>query len=454
MTTDPPDRPLEEPVSDEPTPTEPQPAVEEPTSPVLVDEPITESQPVEPIAQPGTPWPAAGGYGTPPPTVPPPVVPSPAPAMAPARPAPWKQFIAGALVGALVGGATAGGIFLATKDDSTTSRTVIVRSGAASGRNTSVIAEPKDIQGILAKIEPAVVAIRTGDAVDATLFPNGSDSGSGAAGTGFVVSSDGVVVTNNHVIANAGGRIQVAFSDGSIKKARVLGRSPENDLAVLKVDATGLPTAKLGNSDALAVGDQVVAIGNALALEGGLSVTRGIISAKGRTVQEESGNTIIDALQTDAAINPGNSGGPLVNSNGEVVGINTALAGGSQNVGFAISINGAKRIVDELSQGKAVKTAFLGVQTTEVTPEIVNQLNLGTKSGVVVVKVTAGSGAAAAGLKADDVIVQVAGKKVTTPEGVAAEIRRHQPGDKLNVTIERGGKRQTISVTLGVRPSR
>ena len=159
-----------------------------------------------------------------------------------------------------------------------------------------------------------------------------------------MISSDGVIVTNNHVVEDAGGQIEVAFTDGTSKSAKVLGRSVENDLAVLKVDATGLPVAKLGSSDKLQVGDEVIAIGNALALEGGLSVTRGIISAKDRTVPEESGATLYGVLQTDAAINPGNSGGPLVNSNGEVVGINTAIADPqeAQNVGFAISIDAAK----------------------------------------------------------------------------------------------------------------
>jgi S1-C subfamily serine protease len=360
----------------------------------------------------------------------------------------WKQFVAGALIGALVGGATAGGIYLATKDDTST-RTVIVRSSSGSSRNTSAIAEPRDIQGILAKVEPAVVAIRTGGAIE------GVDSNTGGAGTGFVISPDGVVVTNNHVIEGANGEIEVAFTDGTSEKATVLGRSTENDLAVLKVDGSGLPVAKLGSSDTLQVGDEVIAIGNALALEGGLSVTRGIISAKDRTVPEETGSTLYSVLQTDAAINPGNSGGPLVNSDGEVVGINTAIADPTeaQNVGFAISIDMAKSVIDDLRSGREVKTAFLGVVTQQVTAAVAKELSLSTNTGVVVRRVNSGSAADSAGLKTDDVIITIAGNPVTSPDSLAAQVRKLKPGDKVDVLIERGGAQETVSVTLGTRPT-
>jgi serine protease Do len=312
-----------------------------------------------------------------------------------------------------------------------------------------VIAEPHDIQGILAKVEPSVVAIRTGGAV------TGDGSSGGGAGTGFVISPDGIIVTNNHVVADAGGQIEATFTDGTSKKAKVLGRSTDNDLAVLKVDAAGLPVAKLGSSDKLQVGDEVIAIGNALALEGGLSVTRGIISAKGRTVPEETGATLFGVLQTDAAINPGNSGGPLVNSDGEVVGINTAIADPqeAQNVGFAISIDAAKSVIDDLRVGKQVQTPFLGVATQEVTPAVAKELNLKTDTGAVIRKVTAGSGAALAGLKANDVIMAVGGTQVSTPEQVAGAIRGSKPGAKVDLLIERDGAQKTVSVTLGTRPS-
>ncbi len=387
------------------------------------------------------------GRGPSGPASPPPPPPSTPGRTTPSRPGAWKQFVAGALVGALVGGLTAGGIYVATKDDNP-SRTVIVRQSNDAARNTSAIAEPSDIQGILEKVEPAVVAIRTGGAA------TGDQSQGGGAGTGFVISPDGVIVTNNHVVEGAGGHIEVAFTDGTSESAKVLGRSPEYDVAVLKVNGSNLSYAKLGSSEKLQVGDEVIAIGNALALEGGLSVTRGIISAKDRTVPEQNGARLYSVLQTDAAINPGNSGGPLVNSAGEVVGINTAIADPqeAQNVGFAMSIDTVKPIVEDLRSGKKVQTAFLGVVTQEVTPALAEEENLSTNRGALVRRLTSGSAADDAGLKTGDVIVSVNGDQVGSPDELAAAVRKFKPGQKVDVRIERKGDQQTVSVTLGTRP--
>jgi len=342
---------------------------------------------------------------------------------------------------------------VATRDDHNGStRTVVVGGTARPVSNTSVIGKAKDVQAVLGRVDGAVVAVQTGSAVDQGLF-SGSGKGSGGAGTGFVISSDGVIVTNNHVVAGANGRIEVEFPDGTKQAAELLGRAPEYDLAVIKVSGHGLPTVKLGGSDSLQVGDQVVAVGNALALQGGLSVTEGIISGKGRVVpEEETGQVLYDMLQTDAAINPGNSGGPLLNANGEVVGINTALAGGSQNVGFAISIDSAKSVIDSLRRGNSVRVAFLGVETSEVTPAVAKSLQLSTKTGAVIRRATRGAAADKAGLKPNDVIVAIGGRKVSGPQDVGAEIRRFAPGDKVDVTVERGGAQTTISVTLDARP--
>jgi len=444
----------EGPVSDAPTVIEPkiEPAGIDAASVAATD--TAPAERLEVVLDGPPPWPAStpdGGRGVPP-------APSDR-APSGSRPGAWKLVFVSALVGALVGGATASGVFLATNDDEPGSRTapgsatVVGRpSDADSGppRNTSVIGEPQDIRGILAKVEPAVVAVRTGAATSDATAADGADGG---AGTGFVISSDGVIVTNNHVIEGSGGQIEVAFGDGTSLDAEVLGGSADNDLAVLKVDGKNLPVAQLGSSDSLAVGDEVVAIGNALALDGGLSVTRGIISAKGRTVPEaETGATLFNVLQTDAAINQGNSGGPLVNSAGEVVGINTALAGGSQNVGFAISIDSAKQVIDDLRQGKEVRIAFLGVESREVTPALARELDLLTKRGALIRRTTEDSGAEAAGLEANDVIVAIDGREVARPDDVAASIRRYQPGDQIEVTVERAGEQKTFTVKLGVRP--
>ena len=386
---------------------------------------------------------------TPPPSFTPP--PAPAPRSGGTS---WRQFVVGAVVGALVGGGTAAGVSLATRDDNpTSSRTVVVGAAARPVRETSTIGSTQNIQTVLTKLDGAVVAIQTGDAVDSGLFQGGS-SGSGGAGTGFVISPDGVIVTNNHVVEGAGGRIEVVFGDGTRQVAKLLGRSPQYDLAVLQVDARDLPTLKLGSSDALQVGDEVVAVGNALALDGSnLSVTKGIVSGKGRVVPEDqTGATLYDMLQTDAAINPGNSGGPLVDAEGRVIGINTALAGGSQNVGFAISIDSVKSVIQDLRDGKDVKVPFLGVESGDVTPAVVRSLNLKTKNGAVIRKVTNGTAADKAGLKPNDVITAIDGRPITGPEGVGAEIRRFSPGDVVSVTVERDGAQQDISVTLGTRP--
>ncbi len=405
----------------------------------------------EPLGPPPWPEPFPGrverrppaGSATAPPAAAAPTPPSP-------RPAGWRVALASALVGALTGAGSATGVYLATREERPAAAPVALPATRTATRPPSVIREAGRVQELVRRAEPAVVAIRTGGAVDGDVL-----GGGGGAGTGFVVHPDGIIVTNNHVVAGAGGRIEVTFSDGTSRRAEVLGRSADNDLAVLRVDATGLPTLPLGSSEAAQVGDDVVAIGNALALEGGLSVTRGIISAKKRTVSEPNGATLYDVLQTDAAINPGNSGGPLMNAAGEVIGINTAIANPStaQNVGFAISIDSARPIIEELRAGRTVRTPYLGVYMERVTPAIRNELGLRTERGAVVLRVVAGSGADEAGLRQGDVILAVADRRVAGPEDVGAAIRRFRPGDRVTVRVERQGRERDVTVTLGTRPS-
>ncbi len=456
-------------VNDSTEPTTPADALAPPSPALGTPPPAPDAAPEVTVEQPSasaddTPTaPTSPWLSTTEPTSPPPPAP-PAPrvgAVAPSRdrgPGPgWRQFVVGAVVGALVGGGTAAGVAVATRNDNSgNGRTVVVRSAAQPVRESSTIGSTKNIQTVLTKLDGAVVAVQTGDAVDSGLFDSGSGSGSGTggAGTGFVIDSSGVIVTNNHVVDGAGGRIEVVFGDGTRLKAELLGQSAQYDLAVLKVDAHNLPTLKLGSSDALQVGDEVVAVGNALALDGSnLSVTKGIISGKGRVVPEdETGNTLYDMLQTDAAINPGNSGGPLVDAEGQVIGINTALAGGSQNVGFAISIDSVKSVIQDLRDGKSVKVPFLGVESGDVTPAVVRSLNLKTKNGAVVRRVTKDTGAEKAGLKPNDVIVAIDGRTISGPQDVGAAIRRSSPGDIITVTVERDGSQQDLKVTLGTRP--
>jgi serine protease Do len=363
----------------------------------------------------------------------------------PSRPAGGRRpLLLAAVTGAVVGALVAGLLVAALQDDDQTSAGRSLEFSA----NTSKIARTGDIQEILSKVEPAVVAIRTRTlSLGDFLRPVPGEG----AGTGFVIAPDGVIVTNNHVIAGAQ-TIEVVFADDRKMPARVLGRDPTTDLAVMKVEASDLPIATLGDSSALKVGDDVIAIGNALALEGGPTVTRGIVSAEDRTITAENGLRLEHVIQTDTAINPGNSGGPLVNSAGEVVGINTAVAGDAQNIGFSIAINAAKPIIEELRQGTTRSRPFLGVKMFTVTPSIAQELGLKTESGALVAEVTAGSGAEVSGLRNGDVITSIDGKEVKAAEDVTSAVNSHQPGEEIKVAYRRGEESGEATVKLGERP--
>jgi S1-C subfamily serine protease len=379
------------------------------------------------------PWPAE------PPTVPPPPGP---PLPTPERPKRFRQFLIGALVGGLCGALVASGAYFTFgRDDNTSSIPAPTSKTNQVSRQSSTISRNGDIAGIISKVEPAVVAVTV------------NERGGQSAGTGFFLSADGYLATNAHVVATAQSA-KLQLNDGRTLDARVVGADPSADVAVLKVDAGNLPVVCTDDSNKVQVGDDVVAIGNALALEGGLSVTRGIISGPPRP-GSEIGTAIETVLQTDAAINPGNSGGPLVDSNGCVIGINTAVASGTgsqpaQNVGFAIPISSAKPVIDDIKAGR--KPAFLGVGTTDLTPELKNQLGVNVNDGAAVTDVTSGSPAADAGLKQGDVIVQIGDTQVKNSGNVATAVRKHQPGEKVTVTYVRGSDRKTADVTLVQRP--
>jgi len=355
-----------------------------------------------------------------------------------------RSTLVGALVGGLVGALAAGGLVLAFAGGGDTTTVVQPASGEAIvTRPSTEISRTGDVAAIIQKDEPAIVAITTG---------GGPGSGNGGAGTGFVITQDGYIVTNNHV-AESAAKIEVAFTNGEIASAKIVGTDPSADLAVLKVDRTGLPTVELGDSDAVQVGDEVVAIGNALALEGGLSVTRGIISGTDRDVDTEVGSSLVGMLQTDAAINPGNSGGPLLDAQGRVLGINTAIANpaSAQNVGFAIPISRAKPIIEDLRLGRAA--TFLGVSTRNVTPAAARELDLKVDAGAYVAKVTAGTPAKDAGIQEGDVIVEIGGKTIGDSGDVQTAVREHRPGDKVTVVVDRKGERKTLDATLTERPA-
>ncbi|SDX78710.1 PDZ domain-containing protein [Modestobacter sp. DSM 44400] len=304
--------------------------------------------------------------------------------------------------------------------------------------------EPGSVSDIAARVSPAVVSIEVRLA------------NAGATGSGVVVDADqGYVVTNNHVVSGAdgveGAEIRAVFSDGSGSAARIVGRDPASDIAVLKVEKPGLIAASLGSSDDVVVGDPVVAIGSPLGLAG--TVTSGIVSALDRPVrlsgEGSDTNAVINALQTDAPINPGNSGGALVDGTGAVVGINTAIAslggtgggGGSIGLGFAIPIDTVRDISEQLiSTGKAVH-ATLGVNARSVTD--------GTRDGALVVNVEPGSPGADAGIREQDVVIAVDGGQVGSSEELAVAVDAHAPGDVVTVEVVRGGSSREVQATLG-----
>jgi S1-C subfamily serine protease len=369
-----------------------------------------------------------------------------------------RAALIGGLVGALVGALAAGGIVAARSH--TTTRTVIEAPAGSDSqnRNASVIQRPGDIASILAKVRPSVVRIDvTINSSNDTSNPFGS-GGSGqeqGVGTGFIISSDGYIATNAHVVANATS-VQVKLDGGQEVAGHVVGASTQSDLAVVKINGKNLPVAELGDSDALEVGDQVVAIGNALGLEGEPTVTSGIVSGVDRVLQEPNGTNIPNCLQTDASINPGNSGGPLVNGSGQVIGINTAIADPSQsnNIGFAISINQAKTVITALQAGKQPQLAFLGISTETVGPGSQDvPSNLSVTQGAYVTSVASGSAAGKAGIRQGDVVVRIDNQAVTTSDDVINLVRRHAPGDKMTVVVNRNGTEKTFTVTLQTRSS-
>ena len=267
-----------------------------------------------------------------------------------------------------------------------------------------------------------------------------------AGGSGVIISPSGEILTNFHVVDGLRGgevALEVKTSNGKTFKATVLGKDKELDIALIKIDATHLPYASLGNSDAAKVGEWVVAIGNPLGLEH--TVTQGIISAKGRKLT----GGLESFLQTDAAINRGNSGGPLLNLLGEVIGINTAINPEGQNLGFAVPINMVKRILVDLRSGKPVSRGYLGISPQELDQDF--QTSLGVKEGVVVGEVQRGKAADKGGVQSLDVITTVDGQKIYTPDDLVASISSRRAGETVKMTVVRDGKTRELTIVLGDR---
>lgn len=342
-----------------------------------------------------------------------------------------------AVLGGLVGGA--GGYLVAARSSG---GSALLQPGTTLPQsNASLSTRPDDsVAGVAKTVIPSVVSI-------SVVTGSGGDTGSGV-----VLRSDGYILTNNHVIAAAAGgagKINVTFSDGSVRPATIVGRDTSYDLAVIKVDGGGLTAATLGNSDDVAVGDTAIAIGSPLGLQG--TVTSGIISALNRPVTAGGSgeSSFINAIQTDAAINPGNSGGPLVDAQGKVIGINSAIASlsdgssggqsGSIGLGFAIPINQAKRIAEELISTGHSTHPVIGVTLDQTF----------TGVGARVATVATGGPAAGAGIRPGDVITAVDGTTVHNAVELVVAIRANNPGDQITLTIGSGNDARKVTLTLG-----
>ena len=276
-------------------------------------------------------------------------------------------------------------------------------------------------------------------------------------GSGFVVSSDGLILTNAHVV-DGSDNVKVTLKNGRTFEGEVMGTDPLTDVAVIKIEAEDLPAVTFADSEQLQPGEWAIAIGNPLGLDN--TVTTGIVSATGRSsAQVGVADKRVSFIQTDAAINPGNSGGPLLNAKGEVIGINTAIIQNAQGIGFAIPVNTARNIAEELIAKGKVDHPFLGIQMLTITPELKEQLktsqNIGVEaeSGILIVDVVPNSPANKAGLRAGDVIQTIAGQTVTQPDEVQQAVEKTKVGDKLTLGLQRDAKQANIAVTVGILPT-
>ena len=328
--------------------------------------------------------------------------------------------------------------------------------------SASVLFDEQGVIDVYELVSPAVVEVSTSRGAGGDLRGSGG-------GSGFVIDSEGHIVTNNHVVASATS-VKVRFIDGTSADAEVLGRNPAGDQALLKVDLSavaGITPVVLGDSSALRPGQMAIAIGNPFGLEG--SVTVGVVSALGRDPPSSVGRRIPNVIQTDALINPGNSGGPLLDSNGAVVGINTAiqvspLGGANRGIGFAVPVNDLKEALPDLKAGNVLRPPWIGIRAADVDGELADRLGLGVDRGAYVTGVMAGSPAEDAGLvesgigargrpaAGGDVIIAVDGAGVDTTAELIAELNGKQPGDRVTLTVVRGGETIDVQVTLGEWP--
>src|SRR5262245_27621586 len=302
-----------------------------------------------------------------------------------------------------------------------------------------------DWVAVAGAVKPAVVNVTAEQRAGTGRFSPQPGQGAVGRGSGFIITSDGYILTNNHVVDGAT-RIGIRLDDGREMDARVVGRDPQTDLALVKIDAANLPVIPLGDSSALRVGEPVMAVGNPFGLE--QTVTTGIVSATGRVIGEGAYD---DFIQTDASINPGNSGGPLINARGEVIGINSAIfsrTGGSVGIGFAVPVNLAKFVVPQLAESGQVVRGWLGVTAQPLTAELAAGLRLPRSEGALVSQVWEGSPAATAGLKRGDVIVEMDGRKIGRTTDLSLLVAATPVGKDVKVSVLRQGQPLTLTAKV------
>jgi serine protease Do len=316
----------------------------------------------------------------------------------------------------------------------------------SAARRTPVVVVAHNVLPAVVNIQTeATIRQRNVDMFD-YFFGGGGDRTftSQSLGSGFVWSSDGIIVTNNHVVEGAS-RITVNFNDGTQLPARLIGVDPDSDLAVLRVDSKTLTPAPVGTSADLMIGESVIAVGNPFGLSG--TVTTGVVSALGRSVpSKEAGRTFTDFIQTDTSINPGNSGGPLLNIEGKVVGINTLIYANAQGIGFAIPVDRARKVIQDLLRFGQVHSAWFGAVTATVTPEEAKRIGARVSRGAIITRVFSGSPAQSAGLKAGDVIVTIAGKPVDSREALSTYTATMPSGQPVDVAVNREGASRIVSI--------
>ncbi len=358
------------------------------------------------------------------------------------------------LVGAAAGGAA---VYWATRQASPTAQPT--PAAAASPDRTVVTQTTVEITTAItdavARVGPAVVTVVNHMQPQMTFF--GPTTPATATGSGVIVSSHGYIVTNNHVVADAD-RLEVILADGTTLPARLVGVDPYADLAVLKVDGAMPAVANWGNSDELKPGETVIAIGSPLG-DFKNTVTAGVVSAMGRSIETGAGYQMEDLIQTDAAINQGNSGGPLVNLAGQVVGINTLVVRGgglsstvAEGLGFAIPSSTARAVVDQIIAKGYVSRPYLGIRWQTITPDLVARYRLGADHGVLITEVLRGSPAAQAGLQRGDILTAISGDSIGEDAPFINLLLRHQPGEKVSLEVVRGGETLHLEVILAERP--